>query len=157
MKSRRNSCSLTDTLIQKGLQGWQLKTMAFPSLSLEKQLAAGPKPRRSQRSSEPIEVTPASAVEPPLATATEHFAVHEDTALQPCEDEMELPVHDSWWMISGWQPSPNRFGWIDLHFFGRNQPNSPCTKHRGPSLHSYPRAHLSRGSGATSHTKAGAE
>lgn len=64
-----------------------------------------PRPSRSARSSEPLEV-PAKArnarhppaVEPALATAataaTEHFAVHEDTALQPCEDEEELPVHD---------------------------------------------------------------
>lgn len=54
----------------------------------------GPKQPRpsSERSSELLGVPP--AVEPPLATATEHFAVHEDTALQPCEDEVELPVHD---------------------------------------------------------------
>ena len=63
----------------------------------EKQLAiAGPKQPRpsSERSSELLGVPP--AVEPPLETATEHFAVHEDTALQPCEDEVELPVHESW-------------------------------------------------------------
>eukprot|EP00435_Cladocopium_sp_Y103_P003377 s2576_g1.t1 len=57
-----------------------------------------PRSSRSERSSEPQKVPPLQApVEPPLATATaatEHFAVHEDTALQPCEDEVELPVHD---------------------------------------------------------------